>query len=441
MAAGVAVLLLGAVTVFAFRGGSEPTPSRAESAGPPVIDPAWMRDAKDTVTYCTGADTVKSKDGRSQHDTAVEAFNAKFGPRLHAVLHAFADDASQQYAQIRRVLQAHSDACDVIYADVVWTADFAHNHWLYDLTPYLPRSSLGQFVAAMQDAAVYRGKVWAVPKQADAGVLYYNKAHVKHPPKTWEELYRQAAEGRGQRLRYQGLAYEGLTVNFLELAYALGATDIVMPGGKANINQPKALRALQIMVGGINSAVPREIVNQKETASLYSFAHRHGGTDFMRNWATSYAELKGGKYPNIAGEVGVAPLPHWDGNAPVSVLGGHVLVIPAFSRNPGAALKLVDFLASRQVLKQDAVEFSLAPARVDLWDDRDVQQGLPAFAYLKSAIQTARSRPITPNYPAVSAAIYNNVNRALMRHQSPEDALDQADYEMQRALDQIPRTR
>jgi multiple sugar transport system substrate-binding protein len=438
MVASVPVLLIGAVVALVDFGGSQRTPHRrAEAAGPPVISPASMRDAEGTVRYCTGADTVTSADGRTQHQTAVDAFNAQF-PALHATLHQFADDASQQYAQISRLLQEHSSDCDVIYADVVWTADFAHNNWLYDLTPFAPRSSLKMFVDAMQDAAVFRNKVWGIPKQADAALLYYNKARVKHPPRTWEELYKQAEQQPKNRgLRYQGYPYEGLTVNFLELAYAIGAKDIVTPDGDADINQNDALIALQTMVAGIrHGAAPPVIVNQKELQSERAFGNERAA--FMRNWASSYAVLQRGRtYPKVAGKVGVVQLPGWGGGAPVSVLGGHVLVISAFSHNPGGALRLVSFLSSRQAVKQDAVDFSLAPARRDLWSDRDVEKALPAFGDLRNAVSNAKSRPVTPNYAAVSRAIYSNVNRALQGYQEPQAALDQANDEMQQALDQV----
>jgi multiple sugar transport system substrate-binding protein len=291
----------------------------------------------------------------------------------------------------------------------------------------------------MRDAAIYNDKIWGVPKQADAGLLYYNTDKVKTPPTTWQQLYTQAAKGRGKRYRYQGLDYEGLTVNFLELAYAAGAQDIVTPQGKANITQYPALVALQFMVDGLKKGVvPYDIVNQKEAASLNAFGHQRA--DFMRNWPYAYAALNNpNKYPDVAGHVGVAPLPSWQGQRPVSVLGGHILVISAFSKNTAGALQLVDYLSSPTVIKQDATEFSLAPALADLWDDPRVQKALPAYNDLRSAVFDAKPRPVTPNYPDVSAAISKNVNRALRGSLDPQTALATANDEIQEALDKAHR--
>jgi ABC-type glycerol-3-phosphate transport system substrate-binding protein len=66
-----------------------------------------------------------------------------------------------------------------------------------------------------------------------------------------------------------------------------------------------------------------------------------------------------------------------------------------------------------------------------------VASALPAFPDLKNAIFSAVSRPVTPNYAAVSAAISNNVNSALRGQLTVAQALNKANYDMQRALDAV----
>ena len=64
-----------------------------------------------------------------------------------------------------------------------------------------------------------------------------------------------------------------------------------------------------------------------------------------------------------------------------------------------------------------------------------MQEALPFAAELKQAVQQARSRPVTPVYPQVSQAIYENVYAALSGNMSPEDAIRQADEEIADALE------
>jgi multiple sugar transport system substrate-binding protein len=398
------------------------------------ISQSAIDDATGTVTYCTGDDVVVSKNGIAhQHARAVEDFNEAFGPELQAKLLEFPEDATEQYEQFRRDLRERPGRCDVFYSDVTWTADFAHNNWLLDLSPYF-RGRLDSFVSAMRTAAEFDDKMYGVPKQADAGLLYYRTDRVKDPPTTWEDLYRQAAAPPTKRLRYQGRDYEGLTVAFLEVAYAAGAEEIVTPEHNANLRQGPAYAALQLMVEGIRMhAVPREIVVHKEEESLRAFGR--GKADFMRHWPYASAALQA--YPKVVGRVGVAPLPAWEDRPRASVLGGHVLVVSASSKNPGAALKLVEYLTSREIIKRDAIEFSLAPTLWELWDDPEVRSALPAFRHLKEAVFNARSRPVTPGYPAVSAAISKNINRALLGQTPYDKAIDAADAAMQEALDEV----
>jgi hypothetical protein len=53
---------------------------------------------------------------------------------------------------------------------------------------------------------------------------------------------------------------------------------------------------------------------------------------------------------------------------------------------------------------------------------------------LKCALEQARPRPVTPAYPLVSKAIFENVHDALTGRASARDALQAADRDIDRAL-------
>lgn len=409
---------------------SRPVGSGSVFGAPRVkpLDPDIMKEARGTVTLCTGTGGVDAQ------AKAVNDFNGKFSPGLHANVVQLPPDAAQQYEQFSRLQRARSGRCDVYYSDVVWMADFAHQGWLQDLSRYLEHRG-PEFVPAMLDTVTFDGRQWGAPRNADAGLLFYRKDRIAASPKTWQALYRMSQTKPTKRFRYQGLAYEGLTVNFLEVAYAAGAQDIVTANRYANVNQPRARAALRLMVNGIRAGVaPREVVSQTEESTLRAFGR--GRADFMRHWPYAYASLQDSKvYRSVKDRVGVAALPGWNGRPRASVLGGQNLVISRFSRNPAAALKLIDYLSSRTVIRQDAIDQSLMPVLVDLWNDPAVQRAVPAFAELTDAIRTAKARPVVPNYQAVSQAISTNVNRALRRAVSPEEALALANAQVQQALD------
>ncbi len=157
----------------------------------------------------------------------------------------------------------------------------------------------------------------------------------------------------------------------------------------------------------------------------------------MRNWPYAYARVLK-RNPRLKGKIGVARLPGWKGGASASVLGGHIVVISAYSKNPGAALKFAGYLTSSSIIERDAVRFGLAPALTALWDDPAVAKALPAFQALKAAVFGARLRPSVSDYQSFSSAIYTNINRALTRETSPGVALDAADDRIQQTLDAAP---
>ena len=181
-------------------------------SGAKVIDPGSMDGAKGDIAFCTGKDTSGSK------TAGVEAFS-KANPDINVKLIEFPESADEQRSQFVQRQEAKSADCDVFYSDVIWTAEFAQQKWLYDMTPYV-ESRKDEFIPSTLETITYQDKNWGVPHKTNAGFLYYRTDQVDKAPKTWQEVYDVAAKQDG--IAYQGASYEGLTVNFLELAFAAG---------------------------------------------------------------------------------------------------------------------------------------------------------------------------------------------------------------------------
>jgi multiple sugar transport system substrate-binding protein len=202
-------------------------------------------------------------------------------------------------------------------------------------------------------------------------------------------------------------------------------------GTKAVIDSPENLKALQFMVDGIkNGAAPKAVTTYMEPESLAAF--QSGKYAYHRNWPYAYAlNQKAGK---VKGKFDAAPQPTFEGGQPAGILGGHNSVISVYSKNPGAALKLVDFIGSPDIQKMYAADYSLTPVRSEIYDDPDVRKKIPFADALRDAVTQANSRPVSPVYPQISQAIYKNVNAALAGQSSPEDALKQAQSDIEKAL-------
>jgi multiple sugar transport system substrate-binding protein len=387
----------------------------------PTLEQA--RDATGKVTFCAGKDTTGG------YARAVERFNERYADQgLEADLLEFPEGSDNQREQAVTRLEARSSECDVIQADIIWIAEFATQKWAMDLTEYV-KGREGEFIPSTLEPNEYDGRYWAVPQVTGAGLMYRRTDQVPEAPATWQELYAAAAENDG--IAYQGSAYEGLTCNFLEIAFAAGGAPLSEDGTKATLDTPENLAALKLMVDGIESgAAPRGVATYLEEPARRAF--ESGRVTFMRNWSYAYALNQ--KAPKVRGKFAVDPLPPFEGGGRAGILGGNGPFLSAYSENPEGGLLFVDHLTSPETLKLNMAEYSLPSVLEETYEDPDVQKAVPYSAELKQAIEQAKPRPVSPVYTQISAAIYKNVNRALSGEVSPEEALAQGHKEIDEAL-------
>jgi len=404
-------------------GGGGSTSGGGTISGAKVINPNSMNNPpKGTVTFCTGKDT-----NGSAHQL-IKDFNAKYGGQGYkAKLVEFPASADQQRTQFIQRQQAKSSDCDTFSSDVIWTAEFASQKWLYDMTPYINKAK-SKFIAAPLETVHYSGKYWGVPSSSDAAFIFYRTDKIKSAPSTWQQVYQVAKNTGG--IVYQGAPYEGLTCDYLELAFAAGGKVLSADGKKSAINSPQNVKALQLMVDGIKSgAAPKAVTTYMEPQT--DQAWQTGRYGLMRNWTYAYAADNTGA---VKGKYKVAPLPKFQGGTSASILGGHNTVISVYSKNPGLALKFADYVASPAWQKISLAKYSLAAVTSATYDDPAVKKAIPYSDELKAALGQAHARPVSPVYPQISQAIYRNVNDALAGRTSPQAALKKADQQINSAL-------
>jgi multiple sugar transport system substrate-binding protein len=392
-----------------------------QTKGAKTIDVGAMENAKGNVTICMGKDTG------GDVTAAIKAFNAQ-NNGVRAKILEFSTSADEQRQQFVQRQEAKSGECDVFSADVIWTAEFASQKWLYDLTPYVD-TRRDELIEATLETATFDGKVWGMPQQTDAGFLYFRTDKVQEKPTTWQQVYADAKEKDG--IVYQGAPYEGLTVNFLELAFAAGGKVLSDDGKKSEINSPENAEALKLMADAVkDGTAARGVTTYMEEESRRYF--ESGRATYMRNWPYAYA--LGSKAKAVKGKFDVMPYPEFEGGTKAGILGGHNQVVSVYSKNPGGALKWIEYITGTENQKRQFVEFSQSPTLKAIYDDPEVQKKYAFATDLRDAISQAKSRPVSPLYPQVSQAIYENVHDALTGKVTPEKALETAQSEMDKAL-------
>ena len=426
--AAVAAIATGLLAAACGGGGDDGASSGGGNAPQAVknakaIDLGSMQNATGPITYCTGKDTTGETKEWSKR------FNAKYKAQGLSVrileFPASADEQRQQFVQRQ---EARDGECDVFRSDVIWTAEFASQNWLYDMTPYVNRIK-DRLLAPALETATYDGRVWGVPSYTNAALLYYRKDKVASPPQTWQDLYKQAASTGG--IVFQGAAYEGLTCDWLELAFAAGGSVLSKDGTKATIDSPQNVAATKLLADAVKQgAAPRSVATYMEPESLAAW--QTGKPSLTRNWPYAYGLSQ--DTAKLKGKFDVAPLPSFEGAGRASILGGGNSVISRFSKNPGGALAVVDFLASQDWQTTLTAKYSQMSPFTATYDQPSVKQAIPFAEDIRKAIEQARARPVSPVYPQISQAIYDNVNDAIAGRRTPEAAMKRAQAQIEEAL-------
>lgn len=371
------------------------------------------------INLCIGKDTS------GLHGKLMKMFN-QANPGAKAKLVELPESADEQRTQMVQRLRAKSSECDLLGLDVIWTAEFAAQGWLKDVSDIVAKRK-GEFIASTLETGKYEDKYFALPYNSNAGLLFYRTDKIKQVPATWQEVYAEAKDKGG--IVYQGARYEGLTVNFLELLFAAGGKVLSDDGKSSEIANGPAAEVLKFMADGIkNGSAPKAVTTYKEEEAKRAFDR--GTPAFMRQWPYAYAP---GQMEKVKGKFDAVPFPKYGDGEPASILGGYNLGISAYTKREAAAIALVNFLTSQKA-QVESGKFATPPVTTSAYDDPAVKKGIPGSDKVRDAIAQGKARPVSPVYPQISEAIYKNVHDALTGKQSPDAAVKAMDSGIKKAL-------
>ncbi|MFJ6158676.1 ABC transporter substrate-binding protein [Pseudarthrobacter sp. NPDC092184] len=364
---------------------------------------------------------VQGKDNSNVVRPLLDKWNAAH-PDEQVTFKEQTDQADQQHDDLVQNFQAKNENYDVVSVDVVWTAEFAARGWLQPLEGAMAVKTDGMLEPTIE-AGSYQDKLYTAPVSSDGGILYYRKDLVPEAPKTWAEMMDMCSIAKENNIGcYAGQfkQYEGLTVNASEAINSAGGS-VLGDDGKPNLTTPEAEEGLNNLIDAFkNGNIPAEAITYQEEESRRAF--QEGKLLFLRNWPYVYNLATTEGSSQVKDVLGMAALPGKDGPG-ASSLGGHNAAISVYSKNKATALDFVNFLIEEEQQKFFATQGSLAPVLGDLYEDQELVAKLPYLPVLKTSIENAVPRPVTPFYPAVTQAIQENSYAALKGEKSAEQAL------------------
>ena len=373
-------------------------------------------ESSDSATGDTGGrGPITFAMGRNDTDKVtpiIEKWNTEH-PDEQVTLSELAGEADDQRDTLVQSLQAGNSDYDVMALDVVWTAVFAANQWLAPLEGDLAVDT-SKLLQAPVESATYNGTLYALPQNTNGQLLFRNTELTTEAPEKFDDI-RSACEAvqNADCLTTQLKQYEGLTVNALGFINGWGG-EVLDDQGQPTVESEESKQGLKALVdayadGTISSASTG--ATEEET----NLAFTEGKTAFAINWPYMY-----GNAEEAGLQFEVQPLVGKDGVG-VSTLGGYNNGINVNSENKATARDFIEFIVNEENQLSFA-EASVPPVLASVYDDENLIKEHPYLPALKTSLENAKPRPVSPFYTAISKAIQDNAYAALTAGKSVEDA-------------------
>ncbi len=342
-------------------------------------------------------------------------------------------DAQQQY--LSTVLSAKDSVLDLVLIDVIRPAQWAAQGWAEPLDSYLGADKakiLPTYLKAYAEANQVNGKLMALPYFADAQFLYYRKdllEKYKRPvPKNWDDMIETARiimDGE-KAPQLQGFSTAGAPIEGTVCTYLVplwGAGSDMTKNGKLNLDTPEARQPFQLY-GRMKQAgvLPKNVAEIPTDRIRVDF--QAGNVLFAQSWGYFWNRVENDADSKVKGKVGVTILPHDKGGKSATCIGGWQVAVSAYSKNKQEAVKFARYLSSPEVSKMQAIMASHLPVFPSVYKDPEVVKANPWFADALPVVETAKSRPVSAQYPQVSDAVRSNMNAYLAGTKTTDTALN-----------------
>jgi maltose/maltodextrin transport system substrate-binding protein len=290
------------------------------------------------------------------------------------------------------------------------------------IVPIKPRQGLrDQIEDSAWKAFEYRGNTWGYPLAIEAIGLIWNKALIKQPPATWEQVVAIDKElsARGKKailwdynksfFTWPLLAGAGGTL-FGKRADGSYDTDVV------GVNAPGAVQAATMLQGLVRSGVLPKGAGYSEMEGAFN----RGEIAMMISGPWAWDNVKKSRI-----DFGVAPLPAVNGHEPKPFVGVLGCMIAAPSKNKDLAR---DFLENH-VLALDGLRAINAAVPLGTPANKAYFEELRSDPHIAATMDNARRGEPVPNIPEVGkfwTAMDAALEAITNMRQSPQDALDGA---------------
>lgn len=332
-------------------------------------------------------------------------------------------------------LMAGSDTYDIIDVDCIWTPEYVTNGYIENIDDRLTDEMKSGIASVAMDTLTYEGKCYGLPMFNDLFFMYYNteilsNVGITEMPKTWDEFTAACQTMQQADLIDYGSAWgwaqaEGLICYYMTFLKGFGGS-LTDDAHNPTVNTPENVAALQYMVDSIYASKisdPASITSDDRMAiDLFS----QGKTPFVINWSFAWSVFNDPEQSAVAGKVGVMLVPGTTGIESATCAGSMGLSIASTSTHKDEAWRFIEFLASKEIQKRQAIDAGALPIWNDLYTDAELIEQHPALEAMLGQVGYAYNRPSLVWYNEFSSALQVELQNALTQAKTPQQALDDA---------------
>jgi multiple sugar transport system substrate-binding protein len=375
------------------------------------------------------------------HQRVIDRFNETYKGRIRveSIDIPFSKFSTNERKELfARYLRSKSDQIDIFSVDQINVPRFAK--WCEPLDRFFTQSAKDSVLQYALRSCYVNDTLVAVPLFIDIGLMYYRRDFISQLPNaaaiestlqrsiSWEDFIRLGSQLRSLHhpfYIFQADNYEGLLCSFCEML--ANQCNPLYAHDSLQIESPQAVKAVSLLVDLVHAhrLSPSVVTQFKEMNSYRYYAENNGvflrgWPNFIRDYQSVFGELR------IASRLAKAPLPHFTGYAPASILGGWNLIISKYSVQKKEALTFIKFLMSEEAQTIMYEEGGYLPVNNALYLDTAYTRRHPDLLFYKALMTTGVNRPSLIEYTKISDIISECIKSAIAGETTPVKALARA---------------
>lgn len=340
---------------------------------------------------------------------------------------------------------------DVVLVSEAWMGEFGD--YLEVLDPYLQNTELidpdydfADIIPGSLAGGSYQGTQVGIPWRDAARMLFWNKkmfddAGISGPPKTWQEALEMSraltkdTDGDGKTdiwgIGIQGEAGWAASIEFQSVLLSWGGRLLDENNLKAAFNSPQGVEALKYYTDLVrtNKVAPPEVVTWNWDPLITGLQQ---GKIAMSCLYSPYAALMDDpEKSQVVGQIEYSLCPEQETTQTIGAAWQYS--IPKDAPNKEAAFKFIQYFTSKDI-QLEQTKLGNSPVRFSVYDNEELATDRRDFEAAKEALNTSARLPAIPELTEVMDIFGRAVNFALIGEKTPQQALEDAEEEVNSLL-------